>query len=116
MCFLFYSFNVAIKSVKYRTSTTLNVVEDKCNPNIPVESSDHDVGSENNDIASLMDEAKTMFSVGAYHENIVNLQGVTYTADVERKTLLAVRYNLNTRACSHIAKWAIFEVFIRLNF
>lgn len=25
----------------------------------------------------LLDEAKTMWSVGSYHENIVNLQGIT---------------------------------------
>ena len=25
----------------------------------------------------LLDEAKTMFSVGEYHDNIVNLQGMT---------------------------------------
>ena len=29
------------------------------------------------DLGSLLDEAKTMLNVGAYHENIVNLQGVT---------------------------------------
>ena len=29
------------------------------------------------EIALLLDEAKTMWAVGSYHENIVNLQGIT---------------------------------------
>ena len=29
------------------------------------------------DLSSLMEEAKTMMKVGEYHENIVNLQGMT---------------------------------------
>ena len=29
------------------------------------------------DLSLLMDEAKTMMKVGSYHENIVNLQGIT---------------------------------------
>ena len=29
------------------------------------------------ELSSLMDEAKTMWKVGRYHENIVNLQGIT---------------------------------------
>ena len=29
------------------------------------------------EISSLMEEAKTMWKVGSYHENIVNLQGIT---------------------------------------
>ena len=32
---------------------------------------------EDNDLGPLLDEAKTMLDVGSYHENIVNLQGVT---------------------------------------
>ena len=42
------------------------------------------------DIDLLMDEAKTMFSIGSYHENIVNLQGVTYQEDLEQETLTQV--------------------------
>ena len=30
-----------------------------------------------NNMGALMDEAKTMLEIGCYHENIVNLQGVT---------------------------------------
>ena len=29
------------------------------------------------ELALLLDEAKTMWKVGSYHENIVNLQGIT---------------------------------------
>ena len=39
------------------------------------------------DIDSLIDEAKTMFSLGAYHENIVNLQGISYKVDHRYDTL-----------------------------
>ena len=33
--------------------------------------------TKDNDLGPLLDEAKTMLDVGSYHENIVNLQGVT---------------------------------------
>ena len=36
----------------------------------------------------LLDEAKTMWSVGTYHENIVNLQGLT--AEVRQGVLCRV--------------------------
>ena len=44
------------------------------------------------EISSLMDEAKTMWKVGSYHENIVNLQGIT--VKVEAATLSQVRLTL----------------------
>ena len=34
-----------------------------------------------NEVSSLMEEAKTMWKVGSYHENIVNLQGITVSVD-----------------------------------
>ena len=34
--------------------------------------------------------SKTMFSLGSYHENIVNLQGITYEADHKYDTLTQV--------------------------
>ena len=43
------------------------------------------------DIDSLIDEAKTMFSLGAYHENIVNLQGISYEVDHKYDTLKQAR-------------------------
>ena len=36
-----------------------------------------------NEVSSLMDEAKTMWKVGSYHENIVNLQGITVGVEDE---------------------------------
>ena len=35
-------------------------------------------------IALLLDEAKIMSHVGCYHENIVNLQGITASAEKEK--------------------------------
>ena len=37
---------------------------------------------------ALMEEAKTMLEVGSYHENIVNLQGVTCL--IEQRAILQV--------------------------
>ena len=56
----FYRFNIAIK-------TNRMVDSSKTFPGT----------SEDNDLGPLLDEAKTMLDVGSYHENIVNLQGVT---------------------------------------
>jgi hypothetical protein len=39
------------------------------------------VPNEDEAIASLMDEAKTMWKVGSYHENIVNLQGISVNVE-----------------------------------
>ena len=54
-----YSFNIAIKSNRYvaPNNLTQNGI-DSC-------------------MGALMEEAKSMLEVGSYHENIVNLQGVT---------------------------------------
>ena len=48
------------------------------------------------DIDLLMDEAKTMFSIDGYHENIVNLQGIGYEADFINGTLNQVSKNMKT--------------------
>ena len=56
---LFRRFNIAIK-------TNRMVSSGKAFP-----------GTNDNDLGPLLDEAKTMLDVGSYHENIVNLQGVT---------------------------------------
>ena len=55
-----YRFNIAIKTNRMAPSS-------KMFPG----------NSEDNDLGPLLDEAKTMLDVGSYHENIVNLQGVT---------------------------------------
>ena len=44
------------------------------------------------EISSLMEEAKTMWKVGSYHENIVNLQGIT--VKVEAGTLSQVCFTV----------------------
>ena len=46
------------------------------------------------DIDLLMDEAKTMFSIDGYHENIVNLQGIGYEADFINGNLNQVSKNM----------------------
>ena len=56
----FSRFNIAIK-------TNRAVPSNKTFPGI----------AQDDDLGPLLDEAKTMLNVGAYHENIVNLQGVT---------------------------------------
>ena len=38
----------------------------------------------------ILDEAKTMIEIGAYHNHIVNLQGVTYSLNLEEKRFLDV--------------------------
>ena len=48
------------------------------------------------DIDLLMNEAKTMFSIDGYHENIVNLQGIGYEADFKNGTLDEVSKNMKT--------------------
>lgn len=42
------------------------------------------------EISSLMEEAKTMWKVGSYHENIVNLQGIT--VKVEEGSICQVNF------------------------
>ena len=51
------------------------------------ESSADDLFCSSSEIDSLIDEAKTMFSIGSYNDNIVNLQGVTYEIDHKYDTL-----------------------------
>ena len=41
-------------------------------------------------IEMILDEAKTMIEIGAYHNHIVNLQGVTYSLNLEEKRFLDV--------------------------
>ena len=45
----------------------------------------------NDDIEALIDEAKTMITLGSYNENIVNLQGVSYEVDHNYDTLKQVK-------------------------
>ena len=91
--FLCFSFDIAIKSLKKKV---LNFTEE---PNLAI-SNPADNNEDSNDIPLLprsdcdvdllIDEAKTMFSLGAYNENIVNLQGISYEADPKHETLTQV--------------------------
>ena len=38
----------------------------------------------------LQEEAKTMLKIDSYHEHIVNLQGITYTWDLEKQNISEV--------------------------
>ena len=90
MCF---SFDIAIKSLKKKV---INFTEEQ---NLAI-SNPADNNEDSNDIPLvprsdcdvdlLIDEAKTMFSLGAYNENIVNLQGISYEADPKHETLTQV--------------------------
>ena len=74
MCFIHSSFNIAIKS-------------SRCAPNA---GGDLRGNLKNNDLGALMDEAKCMLEVGNYHDNIVNLQGVTLK--IENETIVQVMF------------------------
>ena len=38
----------------------------------------------------LQEEARTMLKIDSYHEHIVNLQGITYTWDLEKQNISEV--------------------------
>ena len=75
-------FTVAIKSTRSLSS----------NARADVRGNNYDFDSNDNaDLDLLIDEAKTMLSIGAYHENIVNLQGIGYEIDQINKCITQVR-------------------------
>ena len=85
---MYFRFNIAVKSLKRKMHgfAQKNGVE----TSIMDDSDSQDVfglAIPECDIDSLIDEAKTMFSLGAYHENIVNLQGISYEVDHKYDTL-----------------------------
>ena len=43
----------------------------------------------------ILDEAKTMIEIGSYHNHIVNLQGVTYSLNLEEKRFLDVSNDID---------------------
>ena len=47
------------------------------------------------EIDLFLDEAKSMLEIGSYHENIVNLQGISYTTDSETGNIAQVLHNCN---------------------
>ena len=42
-----------------------------------------------------MDEAKTMWKVGSYHENIVNLQGITVNVELDEISHVSDSFYVN---------------------
>ena len=42
------------------------------------------------EIELFMDEAKSMLTIGSYHDNIVNLQGISYKLDATTKNITNV--------------------------
>lgn len=47
--------------------------------------------ADNQGIDLFVDEAKSMFEIGTYHERIVNLQGITYSWNSYEKRFSEVR-------------------------
>ena len=82
MFLYFYRWKIAIKTT--RTTNSGN----QYNRNIGGYS--HNPYKSDDEISSLMEEAKTMWKVGSYHENIVNLQGIT--VKVEEGSICQVRF------------------------
>ena len=67
-----FRWNVAVKSIRRQENSF--IYDSKGNEHAQILDSSYG-------IPMLLDEAKTMFSVGEYHDNIVNLQGMTATVD-----------------------------------
>ena len=42
------------------------------------------------DVANFLDEVKSMLEINDYHENIVNLQGITYKTSTRESSSLGV--------------------------
>ena len=74
---LFNRWKIAIKTNRVSDNSVIRVTNRSRNGYS--ESSEGDM----NEVSSLMDEAKTMWKVGSYHENIVNLQGITVGVEDE---------------------------------
>ena len=69
--FLFHRWKIAIKTNRVVDTTVIRVT------NRSRTGYSHSSENDMNEVSSLMEEAKTMWKVGSYHENIVNLQGIT---------------------------------------
>ena len=69
---MLFRWNVAVKSIRRHENSF--IYDSKGNKHGEIIDSSYE-------IPMLLDEAKTMFSVGEYHDNIVNLQGMTARVD-----------------------------------
>ena len=74
LCYDVYSWTIAIKSLFAGAD-----LEDssRTNGSASISGYSGNYSDDGEDLSLLMDEAKTMMKVGSYHENIVNLQGIT---------------------------------------
>ena len=45
------------------------------------------------EITEFMEEAKSMLEIKSYHENIVNLQGITYKTEQHGESSIEVRFS-----------------------
>ena len=75
LIFFYCSWKIAIKTT--RTQNSGNQYDRNA------EGPSHNRYNSGDEISSLMEEAKTMWKVGSYHENIVNLQGITVKVEEE---------------------------------
>ena len=84
-----------MKTLRTKNENEKNGKSSKC-----LKSSDSDYESnetcdEDENLTLLMDEAKTMMKVGDYHENIVNLQGITVKLmDDLNCQVIVIQYNV----------------------
>ena len=108
-------FSVAIKSSKLVSSA--KILKSKSRYRIDGENKiDESASMIDPDIDLLMDEAKTMFSIDGYHENIVNLQGIGYEADFINGTLNQVSKNIKTSFYQQKTIYIISNVMFLLSF
>ena len=90
---LIFSFNVAIKSSrKYE-----NLCDGRLDYRIQKISEKNNRETYGNHLLGLLDEAKTMATFGDYHENIVNLQGITIEGEIAslRKVNFETKFYFN---------------------
>ena len=78
-------FTVAIKRSRISESTRTD-----CSRTLDEEIQPCDSVGSQIQVDQLMEEAKTMYTIGTYHENIVNLQGVAYETDFSTGRLSGV--------------------------
>ena len=79
-------FSVAIKSTKSIWTENNPILKLQPPNGSETETNGADVMSDP-DLDLLIDEAKTMYTIDGYHENIVNLQGIVYDVDISNSRL-----------------------------
>ena len=88
---MIYRYAIGVKSIKKKLASRGGETIDRVSPSgSPDTNGNHDTLCSDSDMKLLMEEAKTMLSIGSYNKNIVNLQGITYETDPEQETLTRV--------------------------